>query len=258
MSSTRHDTQTAQPADVISFDDVTKHFGQIVAVEDISFTVKENEILALVGDNGAGKSTLMNILSGVYPPTAGTVSYRGTPTEFANPGDARALGIETIYQDLALMDDLDIATNIHLKKFPKRLDFGPIEMIDWEETYVQTSEILDFLNLKLDSSLEVEWLSGGERQLVAIARAILSDPEIIILDEPTSALSVAGTELVKRTMEDLQDDGLTQIIVTHNFEEVLEIADRIVVLYRGEVADIVTPGNVDKETLSNLITNGQR
>jgi len=251
-------SEDASQSDLIRFDHISKQFGNIIAVEDISLSVKRGEILALVGDNGAGKSTLMNILAGVYPQTSGELYYDGEPVSFSNPGAARSFGIETIYQDLALMDDLDIATNIHLQQFPKRFSLGPIEMIDWQEANEATREVLEFLNLDLDPGLEVEWLSGGERQLVAIARSILSDPDMIILDEPTSALSVAGTDLVKETMLQLKEDGHTQIIVTHNFEEVLNVADRIAVLYQGELVEIVDPQTVDRESLSNLITTGQR
>lgn len=244
--------------ELIRFESVTKRFGSVTAVEDISLSVQKGEILAIVGDNGAGKSTLMKILAGVHKPTSGAVYQNDVKLNFSNPGDAREAGIETIYQDLALMDDLDIATNIHLEKFPKKFDFGPFEMIDWDQTYEDTTEILEYLNQDLDPSIEVEWLSGGERQLVAIARAILFAPEVIILDEPTSALSVAGTELVKETMLQLKEEGHTQLIVTHNFEEVLDVADRIAVLYQGELVDIFEPGEASKQELTNMLTTGQR
>jgi ABC-type sugar transport system ATPase subunit len=242
----------------VRFEGVTKQFGRLVAIEDVDLTVRDGEILALVGDNGAGKSTLMNVLCGVHEPTAGTIHYEGRPVSFSNPSDARALGIETVYQDLALMNDLDIATNIFMDQFPTRIEAGPLSVIDWGETYARTEEILEYLNLDLDPHSEVAFLSGGERQLVAVARALSFDPEVLILDEPTSALSVAGTDLVHERMEALRADGQTQVVVSHSVEDVLDLADRIAVLYRGELAAVVRPTAVDKQALSNLITTGHR
>ncbi|MFC7018118.1 MULTISPECIES: ATP-binding cassette domain-containing protein [Haloarcula] len=249
----------AQAADVkVRFENIMKQFGRLVALESIDLTVRDGEILALVGDNGAGKSTLMNILCGVHEQTSGTVYYDGEPVTFSNPSEAREMGIETVYQDLALMNELDIATNVYMDQFPSRLSVGPVELIDWNETYRETAEILDYLNLDLDPHSEVSFLSGGERQLVAIARAISFDPDVLILDEPTSALSVAGTELVHETMHTLRDEGHTQVVVSHSFESVLDLADRIAVLYQGEIAEVVEPEDVDKATLTNLITTGHR
>jgi ABC-type sugar transport system ATPase subunit len=242
----------------VRFEGITKQFGRLVAIEGIDLTVREGEILALVGDNGAGKSTLMNVLCGVHEQTAGSIYYDDEEVSFSNPSDARDLGIETVYQDLALMNDLDIATNIFMDQFPTRVDAGPLSLIDWAETYDRTEEILDYLNLDLDPHSEVAFLSGGERQLVAVARALSFDPEVLILDEPTSALSVAGTELVHERMKALRDDGQTQVVVSHSFEAVLDLADRIAVLYQGQLAEVVRPADVDKQTLTNLITTGHR
>ncbi|WP_049987087.1 ATP-binding cassette domain-containing protein [Halobellus rufus] len=260
--STTDSTSTAAPEasteTLVHFENIKKQFGRLVALQDIELSIKEGEILALVGDNGAGKSTLMNVLCGVHQPTTGTLHYEGEPVSFSNPSDARERGIETVYQDLALMNDLDIASNIFIDQFPTRFDAGPLRLIDWNETYAEAEEILDYLNLDLDPHSEVSFLSGGERQLVAVARALSFDPQLLILDEPTSALSVAGTELVQDTMRQLREEGHTQVVVSHNFEEVLDLADRIAVLYQGEIADVVSPEAVDKRTLTNLITTGHR
>lgn len=255
---TRGDVSESDPETLIRFENIEKQFGRLVALEDIQLEIKQGEILALVGDNGAGKSTLMNILCGVHQQTDGTIYYKGEEISFSNPSGARELGIETVYQDLALMNDLDIASNIFMDQFPIRFGLGPLRFIDWGETYEQTEEILDFLNLDLDPHSEVSFLSGGERQLVAIARALSFDPELLILDEPTSALSVAGTELVQERMRQLREEGHTQVVVSHSFEEVLDLADRIAILYQGEIAEVVSPEEVDKQTLTNLITTGQR
>ncbi|UPV75894.1 ATP-binding cassette domain-containing protein [Halorussus limi] len=247
-----------ESAEMIRLESVTKQFGRVVAVEDVTLSVYEEEILALVGDNGAGKSTLTGMISGVHRPTEGRVVYDGEPVRFSNPSEARERGIETVYQDLALMNDLDIATNIHVGKFPKRVSVGPFGVIDWERTYENTREILDFLNQDIRPDTEVVFLSGGQRQLVAIGRALSFDPDVFVLDEPTSALSVAGTELVHETMRQLQAEGHTQVVVSHSLEDVFDLADRIAVMYRGRLVDVVDPDETDRETVTELITTGSR
>lgn len=238
---------------------LTKRFGRVVALKDVTLTIEDNEILAIVGDNGAGKSTLMHILSGVYEPTRGDVYYNGKPVSFSSPEDARAHGIETVYQDLALMDDLDVATNIFMGQFPQR-GVPPFRFVDWPETYRRAKDILEgTLNRPdIDPRTEVEFLSGGQRQLVAIARALAFDPDLIILDEPTSALSVEATDLVHGTIRRLKEDGHTVIIVSHSLDEVFGLADRIAVLYHGELVEVADPDSVDDEILTNLIATGSR
>ena len=241
----------------ISVENVTKRFGRIIAVDDVSLDVYEGEIFALVGDNGAGKSTLMNVLSGVHAPTEGQVYVDGEPVNFSNPSDARDSGIETVYQDLALMNDLDIASNIFMGQFPTR-GAGPFQFIDWDETFGRAEEIMtERLGRDLDVRTEVEFFSGGERQLVAIGRALAFDPEVIILDEPTSALSVDATRLVHDTIRRLRDSGHTIIIVSHSIESVLRLADRIGVLYQGQIVAMLEPHETDLERLNELMTTGQ-
>lgn len=242
---------------VVVFEDVTKRFGRLVAIEDVSLAVHRGEILGIVGDNGAGKSTLMKVLAGVYPPTSGTVRLRGEPVSFADPSDARDVGIETVYQDLALMNDLDIAKNVFLGRFPTRFSLGPLDVIDWDRTYREAGDIMERLGQQLDLHTEVEFLSGGQRQLVAVARALLFDPELLVFDEPTSALSVAGTELVHDTIRTLEAEGRTQIIVSHSVEDLVDLVDRIAVMYRGGIAAIVEPAAVDREILTEIMTTGR-
>jgi len=237
-------------------ENITKQFGRIVAVEDVSLEIHPSEVFALVGDNGAGKSTLMNMLSGVHKPTKGQIYKDGQPVSFDNPSEARNNGIETVYQDLALMDDLDIATNIFMGQFPQT-GFGPFRVIDWSETYERAEQIMmDQLGRDLDIKTEVEFLSGGQRQLVAIGRALAFDPDVIILDEPTSALSVDATRLVQNTIDTLADQGITIVIVSHNIESVLQHADRIGVLFQGALVDIKQPAETDIEELNELMTTG--
>jgi len=242
----------------IRVEGVRKVFGRIVALDDIDLEIESNQIFALIGDNGAGKSTLMNILSGVHEPTAGQVYYDGDPVQFNNPSDARDRGIETVYQDLALMNDLDVATNIFMGSFPTR-SLGPLKLIDWGETYDLAERIIqEKLDRDLNLETEVEFFSGGERQLIAVGRALAFDPDVIILDEPTSALSVDATNLVHETLRNLREQGLTIIIVSHSMEDVLDLADQIGILYHGELVEVTTPDDADLETLTNLIVTGQR
>lgn len=250
-------TETEEPP--IRVENVDKHFARIVALEDVSFEVEENEVLAMVGDNGAGKSTLMNVLCGVHKPTNGQLYAYGNPVEFDNPEDARKYGIETVYQDLALMDDLDVATNIYMDQFPKK-GIGPLQFIDWGETYRMADALLrDTLDRPdIDANTEVEFLSGGQRQLVAIARALAFDPKLVILDEPTSALSVEATELVHETVHRLKEEGITVIIVSHSLDEIFGLADRIAVLYQGSLVDVAKTDSVSQEALKEMMSTGRR
>lgn len=251
MSSEIDDARTK-----IRIENVTKRFGRVTALNDVTLDIEEGETFALIGDNGAGKSTLMNILSGVYSSTSGSVSIDGRRVSFDNPSDARANGIETVYQDLALMNDLDIATNVFVGQFPM-YGIGPIQFIDWDETYERAEDIMHGqLGRKLDVKTDVEFFSGGERQLVAIGRALAFDPDIIILDEPTSALSVDATQLVHDTVRRLHDSGRTILIVSHSIESVLELADRIGVLYQGQLVTILEPASTGIEPLTELMTTG--
>lgn len=255
-SETTHETGTTPK---IRVEEVDKHFGRIVALNDISLDIRENEILAMVGDNGAGKSTLMKILCGVHEPTDGTLYVDGQSVAFSNPDEARRHSIETVYQDLALMDELDVATNIFMDQFPTQ-GFGPLQLVDWDETYQQAATILDErLNRgDIDPYSEVQFLSGGERQLVAIARALAFDPDLVILDEPTSALSVEATELVHETVRQLKAEGITVVIVSHSLDEIFGLADRIAVLYQGNLVDVAETATVDRESLTHMMSTGKR
>lgn len=240
----------------ITFHGIEKRFGRVEALDGITLSIEENEIFALVGDNGAGKSTLMNILCGVHKPTSGTLRIDDTPIEFSSPNDARRAGIETVYQDLALMNDLDVATNVFVGQFPKK-GVEPFQWIDWETTYDAVNRILtEELGKDLNVKSEVEFLSGGERQLVAIARALAFDPDIIILDEPTSALSVEATEVVHDVIRRLRDGGRTIIVVSHSVDEVLALADRVGVLYQGRIAGIEETDDLEREHVTDLMVTG--
>lgn len=251
------DAETTQQVKV-HVEGVEKRFGRITALEDITLDIHDNEIFALIGDNGAGKSTLMNVLCGIHSPTSGTLYFDGDRVSFSNPSDARAVGIETVYQDLALMNDLDVATNVFMGQFPTT-GIGPLRTIDWDETYERTEHLVyEVLDREIDPRAEVEFLSGGERQLVAIGRALAFDPDLIILDEPTSALSIDATRLVHETIRRLKAESHTIVVVSHSIESVLELADRIGVLYQGRLVAVTTPDEVDLRTLTDIMVTGSR
>jgi ABC-type sugar transport system ATPase subunit len=251
-------TEQNHRSEKMRLENIGKQFGRIIALEDVSFSVYDTEILAIVGGNGAGKSTLMNIISGVYKSTQGTIFYDDEPVEFSNPDEARNRGIETVYQDLALMNDLDVATNIFIDRFPEK-GIWPFIYIDREEMYNRSGQLMkEDLDQDINPRTEVDFLSGGQRQLVAIARSLAFEPEVIILDEPTSALSIDATHLVQDTIRQLRENDITVIIVSHSLDEILGIADRIAVLYQGELVEVTDRNEINEDTLANLISTGRR
>ncbi len=213
---------------VLSLVGVSKTFGAVSALSDIDLEVWPGEVVALVGDNGAGKSTLVKTLAGVHQPTTGEIRFEGSPVRVADPSAALDLGIATVFQDLALCENLDVVANLFLGQelSPLRLDEVHMETRSWE--------LLNELSAKIPSlRTAVASLSGGQRQTVAIARSLLLDPKVIILDEPTAALGVAQTAEVLDLIERVRDRGLGVIMVSHNMEDVRAVADRIVVLRLG-------------------------
>jgi simple sugar transport system ATP-binding protein len=222
---------------LLHIEGITKHFGAVQALQGITFSVERGEVVALVGDNGAGKSTLVKILSGVYLPSAGSFYLNGRPCSFENPAAAKAAGIETVYQNLALIEELDVADNVFLGReeisggFLGRL----IGLLDRGRMRKETAEALSHLHIKIPApTLAVRQMSGGQRQAVAIGRALTWGRELLILDEPTAALGVEETEQVLQMIERLRDTNrLTFLIISHNMQDVYRIADKIVVLRQG-------------------------
>ena len=213
---------------LLSFRGISKQFGAVTALSDIELDVHAGEVVALVGDNGAGKSTLIKILAGVHQPTAGTIEYLGQPVTLDTPGKALEMGIATVFQDLALCENLDVVANLFLghELSPWRLDEVQMEVRAWT--------LLRELAARIPSVREpIASLSGGQRQTVAIARSLLLDPQIIMLDEPTAALGVAQTAEVLNLIERVRDRGHGVILISHNMEDVRAVADRIVVLRLG-------------------------
>ncbi|TMV76468.1 sugar ABC transporter ATP-binding protein, partial [Thioclava sp. BHET1] len=207
---------------------VSKQFGAVSALTDIELDIHAGEVVALVGDNGAGKSTLVKVLAGVHQPTAGTIEFMGRQVDLDSPGTALEMGIATVFQDLALCENLDVVANLFLghEIKPWQLDEVQMEVRAWT--------LLKELAARIPSVREpIASLSGGQRQTVAIARSLLLDPKIIMLDEPTAALGVAQTAEVLNLIERVRDRGHGVILISHNMEDVRAVADRIVVLRLG-------------------------
>jgi D-xylose transport system ATP-binding protein len=208
---------------------VGKRFGAVQALSDVSLTVHAGEVVALVGDNGAGKSTLVKTIAGVHPPDEGKVSFDGKFVRIESPAAAQRLGIATVFQDLALCDNLDVVANLFLGNESKHL--GTLDEVSMEK---KSWELLRQLSAKIPSvRIPVASLSGGQRQTVAIARSLLGDPKIVMLDEPTAALGVAQTAEVLNLVERLRDRGHGVILISHNMADVMAVADRVVVLRLG-------------------------
>ena len=242
----------------IEIENVQKRFGTVEALSGVTLDLGENEILGLVGDNGAGKSTLVKTLVGIHQPDDGEIRFDGEPVTIDGPKHARKLGIGTVYQDLALVDELTVAENLFLGRTPVKKLGGVWPVVDTERMNERAQRILgDRLNIHVDPETPVEYLSGGERQAIAIARALVTDPEIVILDEPTSALSKAAVEHVERLVQQLKDNGHSVILVDHNLEEVQSMTDRIAVLFQGEVVDVVDTDSVSRDGLVSMMVSGQ-
>lgn len=213
---------------------IQKTFGAVRALDDVALDVHAGEVVALVGDNGAGKSTLIKTISGAGPADGGTISFDGQEVTLRSPADSTALGIAVVYQDLALCDNLDVVENLYLGREARRHG-QPFSRLDEVQMEHKAIELLDELQVKTLASVrtEVGALSGGQRQSVAIARSLLGDPRVVILDEPTAALGVAQTAQVLALVKRLKERGLGVILISHNLSDVFEVADRIVVLRLG-------------------------
>jgi D-xylose transport system ATP-binding protein len=236
---------------------VSKRFGNVEALVDVDFEVRAGEVVGLVGDNGAGKSTLVKAVSGIQPGDEGEVSFEGRPVALRRPQDARQLGIATVYQDLALSDNLDVVANLFLGR--EETVPGPAEVVgllDESRMERRTRELLDSLGVRSLASVrtEVGSLSGGQRQSVAIARSLLGEPRVVLLDEPTAALGVEQTGQVLALVARLRERGLGVVVVSHNLADVFEVADRIVVLRLGRRAASFDAGETHEEEVVAAIT----
>ena len=239
---------------LLSLRGVNKSFGAVHVLRDVDFDVRAGEVTALVGDNGAGKSTLIKCVAGIHPIDSGEVLVDGRPVTIGGPKDANALGIEIVYQDLALCDNLDVVHNLFLgREIHKGITLDETEMEK------RAGETLKSLSVRTLRSLRqnVSSLSGGQRQTVAIARAVLWNSKIVILDEPTAALGVAQTEQVLNLVRRLADNGLGVVLITHNMADVMQVADSIATLYLGQMAAQVRAADVTNTQVIELITAGR-
>lgn len=229
---------------------ISKSFGAVAALRDVDMEAYRGEVLALVGDNGAGKSTLVKVLSGIYPPDSGELYLGDRKVIFRDPLDARKAGIATVFQDLALVEPLDVARNVFLGREPTA---GPF--VQRKRMHREAAERIAALKIRLPSvRTTVGLLSGGQRQGVAIARAVLQGGEIIIMDEPTAALGVRETHRVEGIIRELRDRGLVVIVVSHDLELVFRIADRIQVMRLGRRAGVVHRSETTRHEVVTLIT----
>jgi D-xylose transport system ATP-binding protein len=238
------------PEPVLALRGICKRFGSVQALTAVDLDVFAGEVLALVGDNGAGKSTLVKVIAGVGPPDEGTIHWQGQPVAVSRPAEASALGIATVYQDLALCDNLDIAANLFLGR-----ELTARGVLDGVEMERRARDLLATLSVRLPNvRAVVASLSGGQRQAVAIARSLLGEPRVVLLDEPTAALGVEQTAQVLELIERLRERGLGVVLISHNLEDVLAVADRIAVLRLGRNAGTFRAAEVSHEELVAAIT----
>ncbi|WP_027167651.1 ATP-binding cassette domain-containing protein [Mesorhizobium sp. WSM3224] len=243
--------------EVLRLQGLQKSFGSVRALKNASLTLKEGEVVALLGDNGAGKSTLIKAISGVFPIDRGDIYVRGEKVSIRSTREAMDLGIETIHQDTSLAPDLSIARNLFLGREPVNLKWlGVFAPLDLAKLRDAASALLKRVGIskKLDADALVSTLSGGERQSIAISRAMQFAAKVIILDEPTNNLGVEETHGVLRFVKEMRDAGHSVLLITHNIHHVFEVADRIIVMRRGEIVAEQTVADTDLLTVESLIT----
>jgi simple sugar transport system ATP-binding protein len=244
---------------ILKAEHVSKRFGAVTALVDVSMELHRGEVLGLVGDNGAGKSTLIKILCGFHQPDSGTIYYQGKPIRFSSPLDARAHGIQTVYQDLALVNDLSVFHNMFLGREPKKRVLG-LPLLDNNKMRRQTRTYLDSLGIHIPSvDSTVALLSGGQRQSIAVARSIYSSPTVLIMDEPLAALGVRESKLVLNLVQELKSRGdVSIIIIAHNYAQIFEISDRINFLSGGRIIYDKRTKDTTVNELIDLVTSGYK
>ena len=240
---------------LLSVRNLTKIFGGLIAVDNVSLDVARAEVVGLLGDNGAGKSTLIKCVSGVHAPEEGEIAFDGGPVQFASPMDARRAGIETIYQDLALANNLDVGANIFLGREVKTRRFGLVQTLDDKHMREESRQTLDSLQIRIPTLTEpIEKLSGGQRQAVAIARALHWDARLMIMDEPTNNLGVPEQHKVLELIRMLKNRGVPVILITHVMPDALAVTDRIIVMHRGrKVAEKITARTNAEELVQYMV-----
>ena len=240
---------------ILAIEGLRKNFGPIEALRGVDLTLARGEVLALVGDNGAGKSTLVKHIAGVYRADSGSIALDGERIDGLSPRAARERGIETVYQDLALADDLSVGANVFLGREPMRRFLGLLPYVDERRIDTETAALLAKLQSAIPTRTKsVARLSGGQRQAVAIARAIYWKAKVVILDEPTAALAVMEREKVVQNARQLAASGAGVIYVGHNLVEILEVADRVAVMFRGAVVHVTNAKDTNQEALIKYMT----
>jgi D-xylose transport system ATP-binding protein len=259
VQNTETETQpspSAQP--LLALKGFSKSFGAVEALKEVDFELHAGEVVGLVGDNGAGKSTLIKAVAGVQPPDAGEARFEGRPVRLHSPQDATSLGIATVYQDLALAENLDVVANLFLGQ--EVADGWPgVDVLDETAMEHKSMELLGSLGVTTLRSVrtEVASLSGGQRQAVAIARSLLGEPKVVLLDEPTAALGIVQTQEILKLVERLRERGLGVIVISHNLANVFEVADRIVVLRLGRLVASFDARDVRREDVVGAITGAE-
>ena len=232
---------------------LSKHFGAVQALTDVDLKVYRGKVTALVGDNGAGKSVTLKTIAGIHPPDGGQIYWQGQPVHIRTPRDSAGLGIETVYQDLALCNNLDIVQNMFLGREPTCR--GVMDENAMESAAVSTLTSLSVTTVRSVRQV-VASLSGGQRQAVAVAKAVMWNSKLVIMDEPTAALGVAQTAMVLALTRRLAERGLGVIFVSHNFNDVFEVADQIAVLYLGRLVASIPAAHLDRQMVVDLVTTG--
>ena len=242
---------------VLELEAISKHFGAIEALSQVDFALDGGEIVGLMGDNGAGKSTLVKIMAGNFPPSGGQMLLEGRPVHFHKPVDARAAGIEVVYQDLALCNNLTASANVFLAR-EKMRGFGPFRILDDRAMDERARELFAELKSETRPAEKVRLMSGGQRQAVAIARAHLSRARIVLMDEPTAAISVGQVAEVLELLRRLREQGMAVVLISHRMTDVFDVADRIVVLRRGHKVADKPIGASSPEEVTGLVTGAIR
>jgi simple sugar transport system ATP-binding protein len=235
--------------------EISKHFGGLTAVDQVSLEIYPGEVVGLLGDNGAGKSTLIKLISGVYKPDSGQIFFEDKEANYSSPLEARQHGIETIYQDLALCENLDATANIFLGREPLKRRLGVFRTVDRAKMLTESRQVLQQLDIRIPNLRRpIRQMSGGQRQAVSIARAVYWNARLMIMDEPTAALGVPEQRKVLQLVRTLRERGVPVIVISHNMQDVFEVADRIVVMRRGrKVGERLTHQTNTNEIVSLMV-----
>ena len=239
--------------EILELNKISKNFGAIKALDNVTLSLRSGEVLGLMGDNGAGKSTLIKIIAGNFKQSSGTINFENKKVQFSKPMEARDKGIEVVYQDLALCDNLTAASNIFLTREIKR-NFGILKIINFSEMFKRAKDIFKELKSETLPDEEVKMMSGGQRQAVAIGRTKLSAAKVVLLDEPTAAISVRQVAEVLELIRQLKNQGIAVVIISHRMPDVFAVSDRIAVLRRGQLVANKDAKESSPEEVTALIT----